>query len=149
MESMRTRRLGGVCAEWFFSMRPQRSRSSLTVPCGPGPCQGAPANEEAEADALATSPCPSLRGNTRHKYAQKQIHTHTRHGYVHVNKHSRFNQRHNLLSNYKQNGSSTKAIITPKFDRSFDKCTTTTEHIRYVSVGFVLLLKCLITSLNP
>ena len=35
-----------------------------------GPCQGAPANEEAEADALATGPRPGLLENTLHKDTQ-------------------------------------------------------------------------------
>lgn len=33
-------------------------------------CQGAPAYEEAEADALATSPRPGLLGNTIYNYIQ-------------------------------------------------------------------------------
>lgn len=36
----------------------------------PGPCQGASANEEAEADALASSPRPGLLGNTLHNNIQ-------------------------------------------------------------------------------
>lgn len=34
----------------------------------PGSSQRAPAFEEAEADALASSPRPGLLGNTRHNY---------------------------------------------------------------------------------
>lgn len=36
----------------------------------PSPCQGVPAYEGAEADALATSPKPGLLGNTLHKNTQ-------------------------------------------------------------------------------
>ena len=41
----------------------------------PGPCQGAPAFEEAEADALATSPRPGLLGYTQHTTYRLGIHT--------------------------------------------------------------------------
>lgn len=41
--------------------------NSAIQPC---PCQGAPAYEEAEADALATSPRPGMLGNTQNHYIQ-------------------------------------------------------------------------------
>lgn len=47
-----------------------------------GPCQGAPAFEEAEADALATSPRPGLLGNTRNKV---HINAHADRGRTQVN----------------------------------------------------------------
>lgn len=41
--------------------------NSAIKPC---PCQGAPAFEEAEADALATGHRPDLLGNTQHNYTE-------------------------------------------------------------------------------
>lgn len=38
-ESMRKHRRGEGCAEWFFSVWPQRSWSSLTVPFSPAPAR--------------------------------------------------------------------------------------------------------------
>ncbi len=50
----------------------------------PGPCQGAPAYEEAEADAMATCPRPGLLGNTQHNNIEN---AHTGQGCSQVNKH--------------------------------------------------------------
>ena len=84
---MRTRQLGKGCAEWFFSVWPQRSWSPLNSAIHPGPCQRTQTNEEAEADALDTIPTPQ----PARKYPQ-QIHTnaHAGHGCSQIEQQNRF-----------------------------------------------------------
>lgn len=67
---MRKRQLGEGCAEWFFQRVVTEELVFFNSAIQPGLCQGAPAYEEAKADALATSPRPGLLGNTQHNYVQ-------------------------------------------------------------------------------
>lgn len=67
---MRKRQLGEGCAEWFFQRVATEELELFNSAIRAGPCQGAPANEEAGADALAASPRPDLLGNTLHNYIE-------------------------------------------------------------------------------
>lgn len=74
---MRKRQLGQGCAEWFFQRVATEELVFFNGAIQADPCQGTPAFEEAEADALATSPRPGparkYPTQLQHKCAHTQI----------------------------------------------------------------------------